>query len=114
MLINSHHYYVYIITNSTRKVLYTGVTNNLSNRLIEHYNRKGTDSSFAGKYYCYWLVFYEEFKYVTNAIVREKELKGWSRKKKEALITSFNSTWLFLNKEICGDWPPEASNGKAG
>lgn len=85
------------------------VTNDLSYRIIDHYLQKGSTSSFTGKFYCYWLIFYEEFEYINNAIAREKEIKGWTRKKKEELITSFNPTWLFLNSEVCGIWPPEQS-----
>jgi putative endonuclease len=106
MLISPHHYYVYLLTNTTKKVLYTGVTNDLRTRIIEHYLKRGDTTSFASKYFCYWLVFYEEFKYINNAIAREKEIKGWTRLKKEQLITSFNPTWMFLNKEVCGEWPP--------
>lgn len=103
---NNHKYYVYIITNPERTVLYTGVTNDLVCRLIEHYNSRGTNKTFAGKYYCYNLIFYEEFKYITNAIGREKEIKGWSRKKKVELIKTMNPSWTFLNKTLCEGWPP--------
>ena len=103
---NSHHYFVYITTNTNKDVLYTGVTNNLYMRIIEHYLKRGTKDCFTGKYYCYWLVYYEEFRYINDAIAREKEIKGWSRKKKEALINSINPNWTFMNKEICNQWPP--------
>lgn len=106
MLLNPHSYHVYFLTNTTRKVLYTGVTNDLAKRVIEHYLKRGSRDSFAGKYYCYWLIFYEEFKYISHAIAREKEIKGWSRDKKEQLIIPFNPNWTFLNKEVCGEWPP--------
>ena len=52
------------------------------------------------KYNCYFLLFYEQFQDVNQAIAREKELKGWKREKKEKLITSFNSDWRFLNDDI--------------
>ena len=67
-----HHYYVYIVTNPERTVLYTGVTNNLSQRLTEHWANKGQPKTFAGKYYCYNLIYYEYFTYINNAIAREK------------------------------------------
>lgn len=74
--------YVYITTNPQKKVLYTGVTNNLSQRLIEHYMDRGTKNSFAGKYYCYLLLHFEEFNNPAEAIAREKEIKDWRRSKK--------------------------------
>src|SRR5688572_26565878 len=90
-------YFVYIVTNPRRSCLYTGVTNNLPARLIEHWTNRGNPETFAGKYYCYNLVYYEEFQYIDQAINREKELKKWSRKKKEALIATKNFHWNFLN-----------------
>jgi len=105
-------YYVYIVTNSQKNVLYIGVTNDLSQRIIEHFLQRGHPSSFCGRYYCYWLVYFEEFTYVNHAISREKELKGFTRTKKENLIASENPAWIFLNKHICNDgWPPK--DGKA-
>lgn len=71
-----HHYYVYIVTNPERTVLYTGVSNNLSQRLKEHWANRGRPKTFAGKYYCYNLIYYEYFTYINNAIAREKEIKG--------------------------------------
>jgi putative endonuclease len=101
-----HHYYTYITTNPQRTVLYVGVTNSLSRRLTEHYLNRGHPGTFAGKFYCYNLIYYEEFQYINNAIAREKELKGWKREKKLALIKTSNPDWTFLNVEICGMWPP--------
>src|SRR5450432_2827309 len=101
MIVNSnHHYYIYIVTNPERTVLYVGVTNDLAQRLIEHYINKGHPKTFAGRYFCYNLVYYEEFKYINDAIAREKEIKGWRREKKLALINTTNSSWMFLNKEV--------------
>ena len=51
-IFKQHHYYIYIVTNPERNVLYTGVTNNLPERLIEHWTNKGIPKTFAGKYYC--------------------------------------------------------------
>jgi len=97
-------FYVYIITNPLKTVLYIGFTNNLSQRLAQHKANKGDPMTFAGKYYCYNLVYYEVHQYVNNAIAREKELKKWTRKKKEALINSMNPQWLSLNKNfVLGD-----------
>jgi putative endonuclease len=101
------NYSVYIVTNPERNVLYTGVTNDLIQRLSEHYFNKGKDTTFAGKYYCYNLIFYEDYSYVNDAIAREKEIKGWRRQKKLDLIKSFNPAWTFLNAQLCNGWPPE-------
>jgi putative endonuclease len=99
-------YFVYILTNELMTVLYTGVTNNLEQRLSEHYSNRGQTSSFTGKYNVYYLLYYEPHKYINDAIAREKEIKGWSRAKKIKLIGEINSRLDFLNKEICGYWPP--------
>jgi putative endonuclease len=104
---NRRDYHVYIVTNPERNVLYTGVTNNLAQRLIEHWMNKGKTQTFAGKYYCYNLIYYETFKYVNTAISREKEIKGWKREKKLALIKTMNPDWVFLNVECCSCWPPQ-------
>lgn len=101
-----HEYYVYIVTNPQRTVLYTGITNSLSRRLIEHWGNRGKSSTFAGKYYCYNLIFFEKYQHVINAIAREKEIKGWRRSKKITLIKSMNPDWTFLNPSVCDGWPP--------
>ena len=98
---------VYITTNPNRKVLYTGTTNNLSRRLIEHYIEKGNPKTFAGKNYCYNLLYYDVFPIMMEAIEAEKRIKGKSRKWKETLVTEFNPEWKFLNKEVIGEWPPK-------
>ena len=87
--------------------LYIGVTSNLEQRIIEHYLNKGNQSTFTGKYHCYYLVYYETFQYINLAIEREKELKKWSRIKKVNLIRTINPKFEFLNKELFGKWPPE-------
>ena len=102
-----HHYYVYIVTNPERTVLYTGVTNNLSQRLIEHWANRGKPGTFAGKYFCYNLIYYEYFPYINNAIIREKEIKGWRRQKKMDLIKNMNPDWTFMNPVVCKGWPPK-------
>ena len=86
-----------------KSVLYIGFTNNLSQRLIQHKVNKGDPKTFAGRYYCYNLVYYEVHQYVNNAIAREKELKKWTRKKKDDLISSMNPQWLSLNKNFVFD-----------
>ena len=90
-------YYIYIITNPGRTTLYIGMTSNLGRRLQEHQKNKGNPETFAGRYYCYNLIYYEVYKTPTEAIEREKELKKWSWKKKEALINAVNPDWNFLN-----------------
>ena len=91
------NYYVYITTNPGKTVLYTGVTNDLKRRLIEHYEHRGNKSTFAGRYYCYKLVYYEYYSDINQAICREKEIKNLNRKGKEELIASMNPKWRFLS-----------------
>ena len=102
-----YQFYIYIVTNPQRTVLYTGITNNLAQRLIEHYSNRGQPQTFAGKFYCYNLIYYETFPYADNAIGREKEIKGWSRKKKMDLIKTMNPDWIFMNPSVCEGWPPK-------
>jgi putative endonuclease len=89
-------YYVYITTNPAKTVLYIGVTNNVSDRMAQHYAQRGSAQTFAGRYFCYNLVHVEGYPDVNAAIAREKELKGWTRAKKEALIAIDNPEWLFM------------------
>ena len=97
--IGTHNYFVYILTNYNKTVLYIGVTNDLISRLYFHKNSEDK-RSFTSKYNCYYLIYYERFERIEQAIDREKELKGWRRKKKEDLIASFNPDWAFLNDNI--------------
>ena len=94
-----HNYFVYILTNLSKTVLYTGVTNDMERRLFEHKNSTNKNS-FTSKYKCYYLLYYERFQFIEHAIDYEKRIKGWSRKKKEDLINGTNPNWNFLNKEI--------------
>ncbi len=100
---NEHNYFVYITTNPNKTVLYVGITNDLERRIAEHKANRGKPDSFAGKYYCYNLVFWQRFDYVNDAIDAEKEIKDWTRAKKEELIREFNPAWKFLNEEIKED-----------
>jgi len=94
-------YYVYILTNRS-KTLYTGMTNNLSRRLHEH--RAKTDGrSFTKRYNIEKLVFFEEFDHAEEAILREKQIKGWLRKRKINLIELNNPAWSDLTNEINPD-----------
>lgn len=108
MKVSQESYYVYIVTNQTKTVLYIGVTNDLPQRVLEHFLNDGKPDTFAGKYRCHLLIYYEEFKYITDAIAREKELKKWSRNKKHKLIESMNPSWQTLNKELFDQWPPKS------
>lgn len=91
------NFYVYITTNPQKTVLYIGVTNDLAKRMEEH--AKANVNSFVGKYFCYNLIYYEHFRSVNEAIAREKQLKKWSRFKKENLINTMNPTWKVLKIE---------------
>ncbi len=86
-------YWVYILTNHAR-TLYIGVTNDLERRVREH--REERTEGFTKRYHVHKLVHYEAFQYVHHAIAREKELKGWTRAKKVALIEVANAGWLDL------------------
>ena len=100
-----YNFFTYILTNYGKKVLYTGVTNDLNKRLYEHYFSIDQKDSFTSKYKCYYLVWFERHQYINHAIEREKEIKGWTRIKKQKLIEQENPNWNFLNKEII-EWPP--------
>jgi len=95
-----HNYFVYIITNPNKTVLYTGVTNDLNRRLFEHQQNKGKSGTFTGKYHCYKLIYFEHFQHIEHAIEREKQIKNWTRKKKEHIINLKNPNWNFMNDEI--------------
>jgi len=99
---HNYNFYVYITTNPEKTVLYIGVTNDLRRRLFEHHENKGKADTFAGKYFCYNLVYYEHFNQIEFAIAREKELKKWNRQKKQKLIVDFNPDWRVFNDEING------------
>jgi len=81
-------YYVYILTNMTNTVLYTGVTNDLNRRVEQH--RAGKGAKFPARYHTTKLVYYETFEYIEDAILREKQIKGGSRQKKIDLVNAVN------------------------
>jgi putative endonuclease len=107
MNLQSNKSYVYIVSNYNKTVLYTGMTNDLEQRIVEHYLNRGNEKTFTGKYHAFYLLFYESSCYINNTLAREKEIKGWRRSKKEELITAFNPGWKFLNEELFGKWPPD-------
>ncbi len=91
-----HHYWVYILASWTR-VLYTGVTSDIEGRLYEH--RSEDHRSSTSRYRAHRLVHIEEFEWIDDAIAREKQLKGWRRSRKIALIESENPDWRDLSKD---------------
>ena len=94
-----HVYHVYIITNKNKTVLYTGMTNHLAKRLHQHQlNIDEGTKTFAAKYKCKYLLYYEKFTWVHEAIKREKEIKGWVRNKKIDLIKTINPEMNFLEE----------------
>ncbi len=88
------HGYVYILTNVHNKVLYTGVTSDLVKRVYEHKNN--LVDGFTKKYNVHKLVHFEVFDDIVSAITREKQIKGWLRSKKMALIETKNPEWKDL------------------
>ena len=90
--------YIYIMTNRQHRVLYTGVTSDLTKRISEHkYHRvKG----FTKKYNCDKLIYFEDCGGIEQAILREKQVKGGSRKSKVELITALNPEWRDLSNRI--------------
>ena len=92
-------YYVYIMSSTSNYTIYTGVTNNLVRRVYEH--RTGADpDGFTTKYAVKKLVYYESTHDVLSAIEREKQIKSWSRKKKNTLIAGINPAWRDLSPEL--------------
>ena len=90
---------IYILTNKNNTVLYTGVTSDLRKRLYEHKN-KSHPSGFTARYNVSKLVYFEVFSLIEEAIAREKQIKGGSRKKKIQLIDSLNPDWKDLSGEF--------------
>jgi len=92
----SNSYYVYILASRRNGTVYTGVTNNLLNRMYSHKNK--LLRGFSSRYNVNRLVFFEETGDVFSAIEREKEIKGWRRSKKLKLVESTNPTWKDLSE----------------
>jgi putative endonuclease len=93
-------YWVYILASRSRNI-YTGVTNHIQRRMIEH--REGLVPGFTSKYAIFRLVHFEAFGHIRDAIAREKEIKGWRREKKLWLIKRNNATWEDLTKGLFTD-----------
>ncbi len=96
MKYKKHEYYVYFMASISR-VIYIGVTNDLPRRVVEH--KRGLADGFTKEYKCDKLVYCEYYQWVQEAIGREDQLKGWSRKKKIALIEKENPYWKDLSEE---------------
>jgi len=92
-------YYVYILSNSYKNVIYTGVTNDLVRRVYEHKTHLDK-KSFTARYNVENLVYFEVTNDIESAIEREKQIKSWNRKRKNKLIESKNPNWLDLYENI--------------
>ncbi len=90
--------YVYIMSNKLRTVYYIGVTNSIERRVLEH--KAGIGSSFCNRFQCYDLLYYEDFSDITEAILKEKQMKKWNRVWKEELIQKNNIDML----DLAADW----------
>ena len=95
------NYYVYILASATNYTVYIGVTSDLIRRVYEHREHLDPDS-FTSKYGVHKLVYFEQPNDVKSALEREKQLKGWRRSKKNALIESMNPEWKDLYPELLG------------
>ena len=89
--VKDHSYFVYILANKYNSVIYTGVTNDLERRMLEHKSK--FNSGFTAKYNCNKLLYYECYQWVHDAIAREKQIKAGSRQRKIDLINSCNPSW---------------------
>ena len=101
-------YFVYLIASRSR-TLYCGVTNDIERRVAQH--RNGTFGGFTSQYRCTRLVWVEHFGFIEAAISREKEIKGWRREKKVALIEGENPTWEDLSAGWAGKADPSLRSG---
>ena len=81
-LVYQKPYFIYILTNALETVPYTGVTNNLQQRIPEHYGNGGQPRSFCGRYHVYWLLYFEAHRYSNDAIAREKKSKAGAGKRR--------------------------------
>ena len=98
MLKTTHQYYVYILTNQKNGTLYIGMTNSLERRVFEH--KQKLLKGFTLKYGLDKLVYFEQYQYVSDAILREKRMKKWKRQWKINLIEEENPQWL----DLAADW----------
>ena len=96
-MVFTNSYYVYLLTNWNNKVIYVGVTNDLSRRLYQHKNK--IIQGFTQKYNLNKLVYFEETNDINAAITREKEIKKWRREKKDNLVNQLNPNWIDLSEQ---------------
>jgi len=99
---DEYRFFVYMMTNSSRRSIYTGFTSELRFRVWQHKNH--ALSGFTDDYNVTRLVWFERYQYAKSGIAREKQIKRWSRKKKILLIEQMNASW----KDLAGEWYPEA------
>jgi putative endonuclease len=94
-----HDYWVYIVTSNSHSTLYIGVTSDLRVRIWQHRagERPGT---FSQRYHCAHLIYFEHYREIRDAIAREKQLKRWTRAKKNTLIATMNAQW----QDLAADW----------
>jgi len=95
---------IYLMTNKYNTTIYTGVTNNLYGRVAQH--RNGEIEGFTKKYNLHKLVYYEVYEDAPSAILREKQIKSWKRRKKIDLINTINPEWKDLFSELDGSELP--------
>ena len=91
-------FYTYILTNWNHRVMYVGITNQLERRLYEHQHE--LNDGFTKKYHVHQLVYFETTEDVKAAIAREKQIKGWTRARKNALVEQMNPEW----KDLAETW----------
>lgn len=89
-------YFVYMMTNKGNTALYTGITSDLERRVYEH--KEGQIKGFTQRYHCKKLIYFEQFSDPQNAILREKEIKGWVRAKKNKLVENVNPNWIDVSE----------------
>ncbi len=99
-MMTRNDYFVYIMTNQSHSVLYTGVTNDLQRRVFEH--KSGRGGTFTSRYHIKKLVYFEVGCDIQTAISREKQIKAGSRQKKVDLVNSMNPHWKDLFEEGIG------------
>src|SRR5438067_7458490 len=102
---NIPQFFVYLMTNKNKTAVYTGVTNSLEHRVWQH--KKKVFPGFTKKYNCDRLIFFEIYLRIEQAIAREKQIKGWTRAKKNALVFPMNPRW----DDLAEDWYPETGHG---
>ncbi len=93
-------YFVFITTNPSKEVLNIGTTNNLAKKLSDLYKNRGGRKTFASRFSCYNLLYFEEFRFVNDAFNREEELKALKKEDKRIFVNEKNPDWKFLNEQI--------------